>query len=184
MDGSSRPKARIGACSSSRLCWPSSPRPGCCLGGQEGVVEPLASSRAANPDEYYAEANDLEVASSKGTGYYSIVAVVAGVSFLVGGLYAYNHSSHPAPTGYTWIAWSGPPIVGDIAIGSNGKKLTFQIVHHQSDTTTFKLSAAWLGSTFKVPGETPIPSASVRTRPFKAPCSSRRYPTGVRTASS
>jgi hypothetical protein len=105
---------------------------------------------AANPDESYAEANDLEApVAARGTGYHSIVAVVAGVGLLVGGLYAYDHSSHPAPTGYTWIAWSGPPIEDDIAIGSNGKKLTFQIVHHQSNTTTFKLSAVWLGSSSK-----------------------------------
>ena len=69
------------------------------------------------------------------------------MSLLAGGLYAYDHLPHPAPAGYTWMAWTGPPIKGDIAIGSAGTKLGFQIVHHQSDTTTFKLSAAWLGST-------------------------------------
>ena len=35
---------------------------------------------------------------------------------------------------------------GDIAIGPTGKKLSFQIVHHKSDTTMFKLSAAWMGT--------------------------------------
>ena len=77
---------------------------------------------------------------------YAIAAVVAGVGLLVGGLYAYDHVPHPSPTGYTWIAWTGPPIKGDISIGSAGTELRFQIVHHQSDTTTFRLSAAWLST--------------------------------------
>jgi hypothetical protein len=101
-----------------------------------------------DPDEFDAEADDAgREAVASGAGYHSIVAIVAGMSLLAGGLYAYDHLPHPAPTGYTWMAWTGPPIKGDIAIGSVGIKLGFQIVHHQSDTTTFKLSAAWLGST-------------------------------------
>jgi hypothetical protein len=92
------------------------------------------------------QADDIETpAGAGGAGYYSIVAVVAGVCLLAGGLYAYDRLPHPAPTGYTWIAWTGPPIEGDTAIGSAGKKLSFQIVHQQPDTTTFKLSAAWQG---------------------------------------
>jgi hypothetical protein len=102
---------------------------------------------ARNPDEFDAEADDVEMpASAGGKGYYSIVAFVAGVSLLAGGLYAYQHLSHPAPAGYTWIDWTGSPITGDITISSTGAKLGFEIVHHQSDTTTFKLSAVWLGS--------------------------------------
>jgi hypothetical protein len=102
---------------------------------------------AADPDQSDAEATDLETSTAaRGSGYYSMVAVVAGASLLAGGLYAYDRSPHPAPTGYTWIAWTGSPVEGDLAIGSSGEKLTFQIVHHQSNTTTFKLSAAWLGS--------------------------------------
>jgi hypothetical protein len=76
--------------------------------------------------------------------YYAIVAVVAGISILGGGLYVYDHDPHPAPVGYTWMAWTGPQIKGDIAVGSAGTELHFQIVHRQSDTTTFRLSAAWL----------------------------------------
>jgi hypothetical protein len=102
---------------------------------------------SVNPDQSYAEADEVETSPvAKGAGYYSIVAVVAGAGLLVGGLYAYHHSPHPAPTGYTWIAWTGSPVEGDIAIGPTGKKLTFQIVHHESSTITFKLSAAWLGN--------------------------------------
>lgn len=105
-----------------------------------------------NPDQYEdeaeAEADDAGTpAVAVGAGYYSIVAVVAGVSFLAGGLYAYDHSPHPAPAGYTWIAWTGPSNQKDIVISSTGKRLYFQIVHHESYTTRFKLTAAWLGST-------------------------------------
>jgi hypothetical protein len=93
------------------------------------------------------QADDAEApAGASGAGHYSIAAVVAGVCLLAGGLYAYDRLPHPAPTGYTWIAWTGPPIEGDIAIGSTGKKLSFQIVHHQPDITTFRLRAAWLGN--------------------------------------
>jgi uncharacterized repeat protein (TIGR02543 family) len=93
------------------------------------------------------QADDVETpAGASGAGYYSIVAVVAGVCLLAGGLYTYDHLPHPARPGYTWIAWTGSPIEGDIAIGSTGKNLSFQIVHHQRDTTTFKLSAVWQGN--------------------------------------
>ena len=79
-------------------------------------------------------------------GGYCAIAVVAGVSLLAGGLYVFDHLPHPAPVGYTWMAWAAPPITGDIPIGSAGKELRFQILHHQSDTTTFQLSADWLAS--------------------------------------
>ena len=94
-----------------------------------------------------AQTDDIETpAGARGAGYYSIVAVVGGVCLLAGGLYAYDRVPHPAPAGYTWIAWTGPSIEGDIAITPTGKKLSFEIVHHKSDTTMFKLSAAWIGN--------------------------------------
>jgi hypothetical protein len=68
------------------------------------------------------------------------------VSILAGGLYAYDHYPNPAPPGYTWIAWTGLPINGDVTIGSSGATLPFQVVHHETHTTAFQLSAAWLGS--------------------------------------
>ena len=80
---------------------------------------------ALDPDQSDAEADDAETPAGcrRAAGYYAIVAVVAGVSLLAGGLYAYDHLPHPAPAGYTWMAWTGPPIKGDIAIGSAGTKL-------------------------------------------------------------
>jgi hypothetical protein len=65
------------------------------------------------------------------------------VSLLAGGLYAYDHLPHPPPAGYTWLAWTGPQIKGDISVGPAGTKLSFQIVHHQPDTAAFRLSALW-----------------------------------------
>lgn len=101
-----------------------------------------------NPDLSDAEANDDEASAAavRRTGYCGLAAVAAGVSLLAGGLYAYVHLPHPAPVGYSWMAWTGPPIKGRTAIGSSGTKLDFQIIHHQSETTTFRLGAAWLGN--------------------------------------
>jgi hypothetical protein len=100
-----------------------------------------------NPDLSDADGDDVEAPEgSVGAGFSSIVAVVAGLTLLVGGLYAYDHLPRPAPMGYTWIDWTGPPIKGDISVGPAGTKLSFQIVHRQSDTTKFLLSATWLGS--------------------------------------
>ena len=79
-------------------------------------------------------------------GGYCAIAVLAGVSLLAGGLYVFDHQPRPAPVGYTWMAWAAPPVTGDITIGSAGKELHFQILHHQSDTSTFQLSAEWLAS--------------------------------------
>lgn len=111
--------------------------------GRRAVPKP----KAMNPDQSDAETDDAETpAPARWAGYYSIVAVVAGASLLAGGLYAYDHLPHPAPTGYTWMDWTGPPITGNITIGSTGTTLSFEIVHHQAGATNFKLSAAWVGS--------------------------------------
>jgi Protein of unknown function (DUF1616) len=93
------------------------------------------------------DVGDAEIpVAVKGAGYYAVVAAVAGASLLVGGMYSYDHLPRPAPTGYTSMAWTGSPIKGDIAIGSVGKELRFEIAHHQPDTTSFQLSATWLGN--------------------------------------
>lgn len=105
-------------------------------------------SEALNPDLSDAEITDVRALATARTGrgvHYGILAVVAGVSLLVGGLYAYEHLPHPAPVGYTWMAWTGREVKGPIPIGSSGTDLHFQIVHHQRDTATLRLSASWLG---------------------------------------
>jgi hypothetical protein len=100
-----------------------------------------------DPDLSQDEADEAETpAASRTGGHHSIVAIVVGVSLLGGGLYTYDHLPHPAPIGYTQIAWTGPQVNGEIAVSRVGGKLGFQIVHHQSDTTTYRLSAAWMGT--------------------------------------
>jgi hypothetical protein len=105
---------------------------------------------AADAELFENEAKETErLRETKRPSYYGILAIVAGVSLLVGGVYAYEHLPHPAPVGYTWIAWTGPRVEGDIHVGANGTHLRFQIVHHETDVTEFRLSAGWLGTTLK-----------------------------------
>jgi hypothetical protein len=102
---------------------------------------------ALDPDLSDAEVSEATIpAMARSGGYFSVLAITVGVCLLGGGLYAYDHLPHPAPTGYTWIAWTGPKINGDISIGSAGAQLTFQIIHHQPDEATFQLGAEWLGA--------------------------------------
>ncbi len=101
--------------------------------------------KITDPDLSDSDSETEQTASAKSGAYYSILAVVAGVGLLASGLYGYEHLPHPAPNGYTWMAWTGPRIQGDITIGSAGTELHFQIVHRQTNKTTFRLSASWLG---------------------------------------
>jgi hypothetical protein len=120
------------------------------LGGSGTGRRAVGQTEALDPDLSDDELRDasMPAAARRGRGaYYGVLAVVAGVSLLAGGLYVYDYLPHPPPVGYTWMAWTGPQITGDIAVGSVGVSLKFQIIHHQSDTTNFRLSAAWLGST-------------------------------------
>jgi hypothetical protein len=117
--------------------------------GQKGRGTRVARRpEAVDPDLSEAEADEAEApAALRGAGYYAIVAVVAGISLLAGGLYAYDHLPRPAPAGYTWIAWTYPKQFDSaVSVGSAGIELRFQIVHHQSDTTSFRLSAELLGT--------------------------------------
>jgi hypothetical protein len=116
------------------------------LGGQGTGRRAAPKLDAVDPDRSGAEANYAETPAARGSGFYGILAVVAGVSLLTGGLYAYDHLPRPAPIGYTWMAWTGPQVKGDIAVDSTGTDLHFQIFHRQSDTTTFRLTAVWLGN--------------------------------------
>lgn len=104
--------------------------------------------KAPDPDQADLADTDADVPTvARGSGYYSFIAVVAGVSLVMGGLFAYDHLPHPAPVGYTWMAWTGPPITGNITTSSVGTQLGFQVIHHQPDSADFRLSAAWLGKT-------------------------------------
>jgi hypothetical protein len=76
---------------------------------------------------------------------YAIAAVVAGLGLLAGGVYLQAHLSHPAPAGYTWLAWEQPRGTGEFTVGSAGTRLPFEIVRRQAGLTTFRLSATWQG---------------------------------------
>ena len=128
--------------------------------GRRAVPKP----ETVDPDLSEAEAGSAKTREvARGSAYYGVAAVVTGAALLTGGLYAYERLPHPAPTGYTWIAWSGPRISGPVAIGSAGADLRFQIMHHQAGTTTFRLSAMWLGS----PPRTLAKPLTVRIGPDK-----------------
>lgn len=115
------------------------------LGRPAGGHRTVAKAETLDPDLSEAEVDDKEMlATSKDWRSSTVLAVIAGVSLLGGGLYAYDHLPHPKPTGYTWIAWTGTPKNGTIPVGSAGTELRFQIVHHQSDRAEFRLSATWL----------------------------------------
>ena len=107
---------------------------------------------AGHPDSREADLSHTEVydpetpAVAKRGGYQALLALAAGATLLSAGLYTYDHLPRPAPTGYTWIAWTGPQVKNGVAVGLPGTKLAFRIVHHQPDTTNFRLSAAWLGA--------------------------------------
>jgi hypothetical protein len=76
---------------------------------------------------------------------YAAVAVVTGAALLAGGAYAYTRASHPAPAGYSWLAWTGPRAAGVITVGPAGRTLRFQIEHQQPGTAEFRLAADWTG---------------------------------------
>jgi hypothetical protein len=81
---------------------------------------------------------------------YALVAAVAGLALLAGAAYARDHLPHPAPVGYTWLAWTGPQVKGVLPIGADGRTIPFQVVHHERGTVTFQLTADWQGSPQRV----------------------------------
>jgi hypothetical protein len=102
---------------------------------------------AIDPGQPGVEADDIETpAAVRKTSFYALIAVVAGASLLAGATYVYDRLPGPAPVGYTWLAWTGQPVKGAIQVSSSGTNLTFQIVHHEPDTTAFQLNAVWLGT--------------------------------------
>ena len=78
---------------------------------------------------------------------YNLAAVAGGIVLLVGGTYSYIHGSHPEPSDYTWIAWSGPPVTGIISVGPSGTSLPFTIEYHEATSGEYQLAATWGSST-------------------------------------
>jgi hypothetical protein len=75
--------------------------------------------------------------------WYAAVALLAGAMLLGGGALAYEQGPHPAPTGYTWLAWAGNRPQGVIPVGQAGLTLPVRIVHELPGTARFRLSAGW-----------------------------------------
>ena len=87
--------------------------------------------------------------ASKTSPYMVAAAAVAGVALLCGGVYFYDHLPHPAPVGYTELAWTqSARDQSTIAVGPEGAKLSFKVMSHQSSPAHFRLSSEWMG----VPG--------------------------------
>lgn len=109
---------------------------------------PAVGRRATgNPNTFDRELS----ATNNGSGavrssrFATIVAIVAGVGLLVGGVYYYDHLPHPAPEGYTQLFWTG--VDGNvIAVGPRGTRLYYKIVDQYSTWARYRLSAVWEGS--------------------------------------
>ena len=78
--------------------------------------------------------------------YTPVVAVVAGVSLLIGGLYFYDHlPSPPASTAYTQLSWDSTQ--GNIiTVGRSGTKLAYEISNLQPAWAAYRVSAVWEGT--------------------------------------
>jgi hypothetical protein len=93
---------------------------------------------------------------------YNLAALAGGIVLLVGGTYSYMHGSHPAPSDYTWIAWSGPQVTGIISVGPAGTSLPFTIEYHEATSGEYQLAATWGSSTDPHSLATPV---TLRLRP-------------------
>ena len=105
------------------------------------------SSESDDRDTYRLEADVEHLQTRRPRGSYTVASVVAGTLLLGGGLFVYDHLPHPAPTGYTTMAWTDPRLTQAIAVSPGGANLHLQIIHHETYKTAFVLSAAWLGKT-------------------------------------
>ena len=84
-------------------------------------------------------------AAPKRGAWYAVGGVLAGTALLAGGALAYASAPHPAPAGYTWLAWSGAKANGVIAVGAQGITLPFEVTHQVPGPTEYRLAATWTG---------------------------------------
>jgi hypothetical protein len=100
------------------------------------------------PDERPRTAGNAGPAGKTST-YMVAAAAVAGVALLCGGVYFSDHLPHPAPAGYTELAWTqARDDQSTIAVGPAGAKLSFKVTSHELSPAHFRLSSEWMG----VPG--------------------------------
>jgi hypothetical protein len=109
-------------------------------GGHRMSEAPTAPDVPAVPEE------DADPPSAFRRAAYSVAALAVGGGLLAGATQVYLDVPHPAPSGYTWIAWSGKQVTGTVAVGPAGTTLPFQIEHQQPGTAAFRLTAAWMGA--------------------------------------
>lgn len=104
---------------------------------------------AGRPELLYRDTRSLGDDSDRAAGisrFAPIAAIVTGVSLLVGSVYFYDHLPGPSDTGYTQLAWASARESSSIAVGPEGTRLYFEIVHRQPRQALFRLSAVWQGS--------------------------------------
>jgi hypothetical protein len=99
---------------------------------------------AREPADVLCVPDEIGASASRGA-WYAVGGVLAGVALLGGGAVAYTSAPHPAPAGYTWLAWSGVKPTGVIAVGTDGVKLPFLVTNEQPRATEYRLTASWTG---------------------------------------
>jgi hypothetical protein len=108
---------------------------------------------AGRPEPLDRDTRSLGDASGRTAGimrFAPIAAVVTGVSLLVGSVYFYDHLSSPSDPGYTQLAWASTRENSSIAVGPEGTRLYFEIVHRQARQARFRLNAVWQGSSARI----------------------------------
>jgi hypothetical protein len=99
---------------------------------------------ADEPADVLSVPDEIGAAPKRGA-WYAVGGVLAGTALLAGGALAYAHAPHPAPAGYTWLAWSGAKASGVIMVGAQGAALPFEITHQEPGPTEYRLAATWTG---------------------------------------
>jgi hypothetical protein len=104
------------------------------------------AGRPGPPDRDARSPNNNSDRTARITRLAPIAAIVTGVSLLLGSVYLYDHLPGPSNTGYTQLAWASTRENSPIAVGPEGSRLYFEIVHRQPRQEWFSLSAVWQGS--------------------------------------
>ena len=84
-------------------------------------------------------------ASPKRGAWYAAGSVLAGAALLGGGALAYTSAQHPAPAGYTWLAWSDNRADSVITVGADGITLPFEVTRQEPGPAAYRVTASWTG---------------------------------------
>jgi hypothetical protein len=110
------------------------------------LLAAVAQFRLTKIDAPAASAEDIRETNAWTRIGYPLAAIAGGGALLAGGTYTYLHVPHPAPVGYTWLAWSGKKVAGVVPVGGAGITMPFEIEHQQPDAAAFQLTAVWTGT--------------------------------------